>query len=53
MPASTSTAAKTHDLITAPAPGTVIAPLFTYSEEQQEQISALREVRLSFCALCY
>lgn len=40
----TTTTKMTHDLITAPAPGTAIAPLFTYSDEQYAQINALREV---------
>ena len=37
--------AKTAQFITAPAPGTVINPVHTYTEEQTAQIAALREVR--------
>ncbi|ETW86598.1 phosphatidylinositol transfer protein PDR16 [Heterobasidion irregulare TC 32-1] len=35
--------AKTTQFITAPAPGTVINPVHTYTEEQTAQIAALRE----------
>lgn len=34
-------------VLTAPEPGTVIAPIHTYSEEQAAQIEALREVGYS------
>ncbi|PCH34445.1 CRAL/TRIO domain-containing protein [Wolfiporia cocos MD-104 SS10] len=34
---------KTHQVLTSPAPGTVIGPVRTYTEEQQRLITALRE----------
>jgi len=37
--------AKTSQLLTSPLPGTTIAPVYNYTEEQQAQIKALREVR--------
>ena len=35
----------TSQLLTSPLPGTTIAPVYNYTEEQQAQIKALREVR--------
>lgn len=37
--------AKTSQLLTSPLAGTLVAPIHDYSEEQQAQIKALREVR--------
>ena len=36
--------AKTHHVLTRPAPGTVIAPVHTYDDEQKVKMQALREV---------
>ena len=36
---------KTSQLLTSPLAGTLVAPIHDYSEEQQIQIKALREVR--------
>lgn len=36
---------KTSQVLTSPLPGTTVAPIHNYSEEQQAQIKALREVR--------
>jgi hypothetical protein len=38
---------KTHDLITSPAPETVIKPAFTYTDEQTAQIETLRKYAYS------
>jgi hypothetical protein len=40
----TAMPAITHELITAPAQGTIIAPVHTYTDGQQTQITSLREV---------
>ena len=37
---------KTTDLLTSPAPGTVVKPVFVYDDAQKEKLRALREVRL-------
>jgi hypothetical protein len=37
--------AITHQLLTEPAAGTVISPIWSYTEAQRTQIEALREVR--------
>lgn len=36
---------ETHEVLTSPAPGTVIAPIHQYSEQQAAEIKALRQVR--------
>ena len=36
---------KTSQLLTSPLPGTTVGPVYNYTEEQQAQIKALREVR--------
>lgn len=36
--------APTHQVLTKPEPGTVISPVYQYTDEQQAQIDALREV---------
>jgi len=35
---------KTSQVLTSPLAGTVVAPIYNYTEEQQAQIKALREV---------
>jgi hypothetical protein len=35
----------THKVLTSPAPGTVIAPIHQYSEQQAAQIKGLRQAR--------
>lgn len=37
--------AKTHEVLTAPAPGTVISPVHEYTDEQKGKMKALLEVR--------
>lgn len=37
--------AKTHQVLTSPAPGTQVKPIHEYNEEQTAQIDELREVR--------
>ena len=37
--------AKTHQVHTKPAPGTVVAPVHTYDDEQKAKMKALLEVR--------
>lgn len=41
--------AKTHQVLTRPAPGTVIAPVHTHDEEQKAKIQALLEVSEQSC----
>ena len=36
---------KTHQVLTAPAPGTVVAPVHTYDDSQNAKLKALLEVR--------
>jgi hypothetical protein len=36
---------KTSKILTSPLEGTVVAPIYKYTKEQQAQIKALREVR--------
>jgi len=36
---------KTSQLLTSPLQGTTVVPVYSYTEEQQAQIKALREVR--------
>ena len=36
---------KTSQVLTSPLAGTVVTPVYNYTEEQQAQIRALREVR--------
>lgn len=40
--------AKTKQILTAPAPDTKIKPIYTYTQEQQVDIDALRTVRPTF-----
>lgn len=35
---------KTHQVFTTPAPGTVINPVHTYTDDQKAKMQALREV---------
>ena len=35
---------KTHEVLTKPAPGTVISPVYNYDEEQKAKIQALLQV---------
>jgi hypothetical protein len=37
---------KTTQLLTRPAPGTIVTPVFEYDEGQKEKLQALREVSL-------
>jgi len=37
---------KTTQLLTRPAPGTIVKPAYEYDEEQKEKLRALREVSL-------
>jgi hypothetical protein len=37
---------KTTQLLTRPAPGTVVKPVYEYDEGQKEKMQALREVSL-------
>lgn len=39
--------AKTHEVLTKPAPGTVVAPVHTYDEEQKAKMRALLEHALT------
>lgn len=34
---------KTHEVLISPAPGTIVAPIYQYSEQQKAQIKALRQ----------
>jgi hypothetical protein len=43
---------KTTQLLTRPATGTVVKPVFEYDEEQKEKLQALREVSLC-CILAF
>lgn len=36
---------KTHEVLISPAPGTIVAPIYQYSEQQKAQIKALRQAR--------
>lgn len=38
---------KTTQVLTQPAPGTVVKPIHVYDEEQKEKLEALREVSFS------
>lgn len=38
--------AKTHQVLTFPAPGTKVKPVFIYDDEQRAKLNALKEVRL-------
>jgi hypothetical protein len=37
---------KTTQLLTRPAPGTIVKPVYEYDEGQKEKLQALREVSL-------
>lgn len=37
-------AGTTHEVLTTPAAGTQVAPIHNYSDEQEVQLQALREV---------
>ena len=41
---------KTTQVLTQPAPGTVVKPVHVYDEEQKEKLEALREVSLCNCS---
>jgi hypothetical protein len=38
-------AESTTKVLTSPAPGTVVKPVYEYDDEQKEKIQGLREVR--------
>jgi hypothetical protein len=40
---------KTTQVLTLPAPGTVVKPVYVYDEGQKEKLEALREVSLCGC----
>ena len=37
--------AKTHEVLVKPAPGTQVAPVHSYDDEQKAKLLALKEVR--------
>jgi hypothetical protein len=41
---------KTTQVLTQPAPGTVVKPVHVYDEEQKEKLEALRDVSLCSCS---
>jgi len=42
---------KTSQILTSPLQGTTVAPVYNYTEEQQAQIKALREVCIASLAV--
>lgn len=39
--------AKTHEVLVKPAPGTKIAPVYNYDDEQKAKLASLKEVSTS------
>jgi len=39
---------KTNKLLTSPAQGTIVKPMYVYDDGQKEKLQALREVSLPF-----
>lgn len=38
----------THEVLVTPAPGTIIAPIHEYTEEQKTLLKQIREARTTF-----